>query len=60
MKLQVRPVDTPRGPKVVLCDESGAMLPNQRDVVLTCGIDRADTVTVTFVIDDDKLRIVAE
>jgi hypothetical protein len=35
----------------VLCDEQGAPLPMQRNVVLKHGIGEGPTITVTFVID---------
>lgn len=55
--LQVRIVPTPTGPKAMLVDASGEVLPCQRETVLRCGIEEIDTVTVTFVIDQRYVSI---
>lgn len=56
-KLIVRTIQTPTGPKVMLCDEQGAALPMQRDTVVTCGIEQIDTITVTFAIDGERITL---
>lgn len=55
--LIVRTIQTPTGPKVMLCDVQGAALPMQRETVVTCGIEQIDTITVTFAIDGDKVQL---
>lgn len=59
-KLTVRTLQTPTGPKVMLCDEQGAALPMQRETVLTCGIEQIDAITVTFAIDGKNVRLEAQ
>ncbi|WP_433950779.1 hypothetical protein [Brevundimonas bullata] len=56
-KLIIRTIQTPTGPKVMLCDEQGAALPMQRETVVTCGIEQIDTITVTFAIDGDRITL---
>ena len=56
-KLIVRTIQTPTGPKVMLCDDQGTALPMQRETVVTCGIEQIDTITVTFLIDGDKVQL---
>ena len=56
-KLIVRTIQTPTGPKVMLCDEQGAALPMQRETVVTCGIEQIDTITVTFAIDGERIAL---
>lgn len=56
-KLIVRTIQTPTGPKVMLCDEQGAPLPMQRETVVTCGIEQIDTITVTFAIDGERIAL---
>ena len=60
MKLQIRTIETPTGPKVMLCDEGGETLPMQRETVLRCGIDQIDEITVTFAIDGDRVTLRAD
>lgn len=60
MKLQVRTIETPAGPKVMLCDEAGEVLPMQTETVLRCGIEQYDQITVTFAIDGDRVTLKAE
>ncbi|MEH6676132.1 hypothetical protein [Phenylobacterium sp.] len=60
MKLIVKTVETPRGPKVMLCDEGGQPLPCQRETVTVCGVDRVDEITVTFVVDRKSVLIAAD
>lgn len=55
--LIVRTIQTPTGPKVMLCDEQGAALPMQRETVVTCGIEQIDTITVTFAIDGERIAL---
>lgn len=47
-KLTIRTLQTPTGPKVMLCDAEGAPLPLQRETTINCGIDQIDSITVTF------------
>lgn len=59
-KLTIRSLQTPTGPKVMLCDAEGAPLPLQRETTLNCGIDQIDSITVTFAIDGEKVRLEAQ
>lgn len=59
MKLTVRTIETPSGPKVMICDEAGEILPMQRETVLRCGIDQIDEITVTFAIDGERVALIA-
>ncbi|MGX1745022.1 MULTISPECIES: hypothetical protein [unclassified Brevundimonas] len=54
-KLTIRTLQTPTGPKVMLCDEEGAPLPLQRETTINCGIDQIDSITVTFAIDGKRV-----
>ncbi len=59
-KLTIRALQTPTGPKVMLCDAEGAPLPLQRETTLNCGIDQIDSITVTFAIDGERVRLEAQ
>lgn len=56
-KLIVRTIQTPTGPKVMLCDDQGTALPMQRETVVTCGIEQVDSITVTFLIDGERIAL---
>lgn len=57
MNLQIRTIQTPGGPKVMLCDENGETLPMQRETILRCGIEQTDEITVTFAIDGKRVAL---
>lgn len=59
-KLIIRTLQTPTGPKVMLCDERGAPLPMQRETIVNCGIDQVDSISVTFAIDGEEVRLEAQ
>ena len=61
MKLTVKIAQNVAGDKMALsvCDEYGEPLPNQQRVELFNSIDDLVKVTVTFVIDDDLVKLVA-
>jgi len=59
-KLTIRTLQTPTGPKVMLCDAEGAPLPLQRETTINCGINQIDSITVTFAIDGEKVRLEAQ
>lgn len=60
MKLSVRVINTPRGPKLALTDEAGLALPLQLETTLQCGLgDEPDRFTVTFLLDGERVRLVA-
>jgi hypothetical protein len=57
MKLTVRMIDTPGGPRPLLCDEAGNPLPQQLEVEIKDGIlgDFA-SIKVTIRIDGDEVK----
>ncbi len=60
MKLTLRILDNALGPAggcLVLCDEKGNMLPGQMLVEYGQGVSEPGTVTITFRIDGDNLRL---
>lgn len=60
MNLTIRMIDAgcvPGSMAVALCDESGMVLPMQREAILRTGVDTAE-ITVTFLIDGEQVRIV--
>ncbi|HMO74076.1 MAG TPA: hypothetical protein PKD48_01900 [Sphingopyxis sp.] len=46
----------PGGKAIVLCDDNGSPLPMQSRVVLSNGVDEMGEITVTFVIDGERVR----
>lgn len=59
-KLLVKFVDAPSvagGKAAVLCDERGVVLPAQIETKLEFSFDGPATITVTFVIAGDEIRI---
>lgn len=58
MKLQVKVMSRQNGPCLTLCDENGTPLPNQEKVELYNSVHDVPKVTVTFVLDDDKVKLV--
>lgn len=59
MKLQVKVIPSAgNGPVLMLCDEHGEPLPNQERVELYNSINDVPKVSVTFIIDDSKVRLV--
>lgn len=57
MKLLVKMIDLPQGKRPVLTDEDGNMLPCQMATEMHVPAEGPGTVTVTFIIDDDRLRL---
>lgn len=57
MKLILKPMGSSGGRQFALFDETGAMLPKQRDVVIEQKLRENKTVTVTFVIDGEFIQI---
>jgi ABC-type ATPase involved in cell division len=58
-KLQVRVMSqSVNGPLLMLCDEAGNPLPNQEKVELYNSVSDVPKVGVTFVIDNDMVRLV--
>jgi hypothetical protein len=59
MKLQVKVIPSAgNGPVLMICDENGTPLPNQQRVELYNSINDEPKATVTFLIDDDNVRLV--
>jgi len=62
MKLSVRIKDAICVPGteigLVLCDESGAELPNQTKVTLTTGVDDLPRLIVEFCVDGDDVKLI--
>jgi hypothetical protein len=58
MILQVKVMSQGNGPVLTLCDESGTPLPNQQTVELFNSFDDIPKVTVSFIIDNKKVRLV--
>lgn len=57
MKLILKPIGSSRGRQFALFDETGAMLPKQRDVIIEQKLGEPKTVTITFVIDGEFIQI---
>lgn len=57
MKLRV--IKNPQHPDhdLILVDENGVPLPQQTNLVVETPFDRPGRVTVTFLIDGDKVRL---
>ncbi len=58
MILQVKVMSQGNGPVLTLCDDSGTPLPNQQTVELFNSFDDIPKVTVSFIIDNKKVRLV--
>jgi hypothetical protein len=59
MKLQVKVMPSAgNGPVLMVCDDSGSPLPNQERVELYNSVNDVPKVSVTFIIDDDRVRLV--
>jgi hypothetical protein len=58
MILQVKVMSQGNGPVLTLCDDTGTPLPNQQTVELFNSVDDIPKVTVSFVIDNKKVRLV--
>lgn len=59
-RIECHIIAAPCGAKLMLVDQHGVPLPNQRETVLRCGIDGPDEVTVTFVIDGEDVRLATD
>ncbi|HSH41352.1 MAG TPA: hypothetical protein VK973_04430 [Arenicellales bacterium] len=59
-RLLVRMVETPRGIKPMLADAEGNLLPMQIASSIEASADELTTVTVTFAVDEDRVRMVPD
>ncbi len=60
MKLQIEFVESGHGRALMLCDESGAPLPDQRSVTVRQDPNAVATVTVEFLIGGDVSMAAAD
>jgi hypothetical protein len=58
MILQVKVMSQGNGPVLTLCDDTGTPLPNQERVELYNSVADIPKVTVTFSIDNKKIKLV--
>ena len=58
MKLRVQMVECPTGTHLAVTDENDVILPNITSVQITSVPNDADRLVVSFVLDDDNVKIV--
>jgi hypothetical protein len=58
MKLKVQMVDCPTGRHLAVTDENDVILPNIASVQITSVPNDVDRVVVSFILDDDRVKII--